>query len=145
MQSRHSSSMRRLVVVLLTLSLALLSATATAGAARKPKPKPPPFPRLPAGTTHAEINVKIGRVPHTLILDRGRIVQVSLTGMTVLESDGTREQVPLDDQTIVQFRKTRLTTAALRRGMNIDAMRIDDGAAVRVRIRSLPRRLRGLA
>jgi hypothetical protein len=29
---------------------------------------------LPAGWTHAEINFSVDRVPHTLVLDRGRII-----------------------------------------------------------------------
>ena len=33
-------------------------------------------PRLPAGWSHAEINVIVKRQPHTLIYDRGRVLAV---------------------------------------------------------------------
>ena len=54
---------------LLSVSIASL-ALATAGAAAV-------GPALPAGWTHAEINFSVNRVPHTLILDRGRVTTVS--------------------------------------------------------------------
>ncbi len=135
--------MRRLSVLVATLFL-LGAVAAGSASARRP---PPPFPKLPAGSWHAEYNVKIGKQLHTLIIDRGRIVQVSLDQMTLLEPDGTRQVIPLSLETIVQPKRLRLTTASLRRGLVVDAMRIDEGAAVRVRIRNvaLLRRLRGAA
>jgi hypothetical protein len=121
--------MRRLAVIVGTLVVLTLATTAAAAAGRKP----PAFPPLPAGTTHAEINVKIAGQLHTLILDRGRIVLVGPRNMLLRESDGTAVVVPLSATTIVQ--PAGFTIYDLRRGMNVDAMRIDEGAAVRVRIR----------
>jgi hypothetical protein len=120
--------MRRLAVLVGTL--VLLAVVGTAAAAAR---KPPAFPPLPAGTTHAEINVKIAGQLHTLILDRGRIVLVGPRNMLLRESDGTAVVIPLSPDTIVQ--PAGLTIYDLQRGMNVDAMRIDDGAAVRVRVR----------
>jgi hypothetical protein len=120
--------MRRLAVLAGTLILLTLVVTAAAAAR-----KPPAFPPLPAGTTHAEINVKIAGALHTLILDRGRITLVGPRNMLLHESDGTNVVVPLSPDTIVQ--PVGFTIYGLRRGMNVDAMRIDEGAAVRVRIR----------
>jgi hypothetical protein len=120
--------MRRLAVLVITVVLAALAVTAVAAAR-----KPPPFPPLPAGSTHAEINVKIAGALHTLILDRGRIVLVGPRNMLLRESDGTAVVIPLSPDTIVQ--PAGYTIYSLRRGMNVDAMRIDEGAAVRVRIR----------
>jgi hypothetical protein len=101
---------------------------------------PPAFPKLPADFTHAEINVRFGSSLHTLILDRGRIARRSPTQLTLLERDGSRVDIPLSDRTIVQPLSLSLTIDDLRRGMVVDAMRIDAGAADRVRI--LPGSLR---
>ena len=121
--------MRNLAVLVGTLIVLATATTAGAAGGRKP----PPFPPLPAGATHAEINVKIAGALHTLILDRGRIVLVGPRNMLVHESDGTNVVIPLSPDTIVQ--PAGLTIFDLRRGMKVDAMRIDDGAAVRVRVR----------
>ena len=102
--------MRRLSVLVATLFL-LGAVAAGAASARR---APPPFPKLPAGSWHAEYNVKIGKKQSTLIIDRGRIVQVSLTQMTLLEPDGTRQLIPLSLETIVMPKRLRLTTASLR-------------------------------
>jgi hypothetical protein len=123
--------MRKLAVLVGTLIVLATATTAGAAGGRKP----PPFPPLPAGATHAEINVKIAGMVHTLILDRGRIVLVGPRNMLLHESDGTNVVVPLSPDTIIQPAGLGLTIFDLRRGMNVDAMRIDDGAAVRVRIR----------
>ena len=120
--------MRRLAVLVGTLIF--LAVVGSAAAAAR---KPPPFPPLPAGSTHAEINVKIAGQLHTLILDRGRIVLVGPRNMLLREDDGTAVVIPLSPDTIVQ--PAGLTIYDLRRGMIVDAMRIDDGAAVRVRVR----------
>jgi hypothetical protein len=94
----------------------------------------PGWPRLPGTWSHAEINVTIRRTPHTLILDRGRIVQVSATQVTLRESDGTTVIVPLSPSTIVAIGGVPSTTFDLRKRMNAQTMRIDGGAAVRLRV-----------
>jgi hypothetical protein len=122
--------MRKLLVLLVVLALV----PATGAAARRVGgPPPPQFPSLPGNWSHAEINVKIRRDPHTLILDRGRITQVSVTQLTLREADGSVVTVPLAPTTIVTFRGfPRKATPGLRRGQYAETMRIDDGAAVRV-------------
>jgi hypothetical protein len=122
--------MRRSAVIVGTLVVALAVAAGAFAGGRK---QPPPFPPLPAGSTHAEINVKIAGELHTLILDRGRIVVAGPRNMLLHENDGTNVVIPLSSDTIVQ--PGNFTVYDLRRGMNVDAMRIDEGAAVRVRIR----------
>ena len=136
---RQDASMRRLALLLGTVALLALAGTAAAG----PRSKPPPFPAMPAGFTHAEINVTIAGVPHTLILDRGRIGLVGPRNMALRESDGTLVVIPLSAQTIVQPAGLHLTISNLRRGMNVDAMRVDEGAAVRIRIRGKLAKLAG--
>jgi hypothetical protein len=130
--------MRRLAALTAVLALVVVGG---AGAARL---GPPPFPNLPAGFTHGTFNVKIGKHLHTLILDRGRIAQIAPDGlsMTLREGDGTRVVVPLSVQTIVQPPRLHFTIYDLRKGYAVDAMRVDEGAAVRVRI--LPQTLRRL-
>jgi hypothetical protein len=93
----------------------------------------PPFPRLPGTWSHAEINVSIKRKPHTLILDRGRIVQVSASQVVLRERDGTLATVPLSQSTLVIVDNVPATVLDLKKRMNAQTMEIDGGAAVRVR------------
>jgi hypothetical protein len=69
--------MRLLAVVALILSLA----GAAAAAPRLPAAQPgvPNFPKVPGKWSHVDINLTIRRQPHTITLDRGRIIQVSTT------------------------------------------------------------------
>lgn len=121
--------MRRLAAVLAALSL--VAGAGTAAGARGV----PPFPRIPGAWSHVEINVTLARQPHTLILDRGRIVQASLAPLqiTLLESDGTTWTIPLTQQTIVMVNGRRATVYNLRKRMMAETLRVDGGAAVRVR------------
>ncbi len=122
--------MRRLAVILAALSLFATAGIAGAGGV-------PPFPRLPGAWSHAEINIKIKRIPHTLVLDRGRIRDVSATQLTLREADGTPAVVSLSPATIVTLKRVKHATIfMLRRGMNVETMSIDGGAAVRVRVTS---------
>jgi hypothetical protein len=125
--------MRRLVATTLA-SLSLLAAAGTA-AGSGGGGGVPPFPHLAGNWTHVEINVTIKRTPHTVILDRGRIAQASLSQITLRERDGTTVAIPVSAQTIITVGNGyRSTAAGLRKGMTVMAMRIDGGAAVRVRI-----------
>jgi hypothetical protein len=120
--------MRRLAAVLAALSL---SASA-AGAATGFRGGPPAFPYVPGSWAHVEINEKIQKQAHTVILDRGRIVSASATQL-VLRELGTNAVIPLSPTTIVTFRGITIATTDLKRGLYAEAMRIDGGAAVRVR------------
>ena len=121
--------MRRLAVPLAALSLLAF----TSGAAAGVRGGPPPFPTLPGNWSHAEINVKIKRVVHTLILDHGRIIQASPQQITLREPDGSVVPVGLSPSTLIVKGRRSVSTQALRKGMTVDTMRIDDGPAVRVR------------
>jgi len=122
--------MRRLAVTLTALSL-LVSAGATAATAGGGG-APPPFPRLGAQWSHAEINVRIRRVVHTMILDRGKIVQAAPTQITLRRPDGTIAVIPIDDQTLIVVDRLTATATDLQRKMSAQTMQIDGGAAVRV-------------
>jgi hypothetical protein len=120
--------MRRLAVLVVTLALLAPAAAVARGGGGVP-----PFPRLPGAWSHAEINVKIKRHYHTLILDRGRIVQVSATQMTLRERDGSVVTIPLTPQTLVVVDGLAAVPGDLQKKMDAQAMRIDGGPAVRVR------------
>jgi hypothetical protein len=119
--------MRRLAAMLSTLSL-LACAGAAAGAGA-----PPQIPKIPGKWSHVELNVVIKRVPHTLIVDRGKITQITTTSLTLHESTGNDEIIPLNGATIVTVDGTKTPISSLRRRMNATTLRVDGGAAVRVR------------
>ena len=123
--------MRRLAVLLASLSL-LASAGAAAGAGGAP----PQIPRIPGTWSHAEINVKIKRQPHTLILDRGRVVQVTTSELTLREGAGGDTVIPVDAETIVTLDGRHASITDLRRRMFATTLRVDGGDAVRVRATS---------
>ncbi|SRR5581483_3019731 len=115
-------------------ALAVLAASAGGASARK---APPPFPRLGGAWTHVDVNRRIDGEWHTLSLDRGRIVQVSPTQITLREADGSVVPVPLSPTTVIVFRGF-FRPVLMRRGLYAMTMRIDDGPAVRVRVTRLP-------
>jgi hypothetical protein len=119
------------------LLIALVGALAALGATAAPAArtaKIPPFPNIPGNWSHAEINVTINGEPHTLILDRGRVVQVSATQVTLFERTGARVVVPMNAQTMVRIYGYPATIYMLRRLMFAWTMRIDGGPAVRIRV-----------
>jgi hypothetical protein len=123
--------MRKLAVV---ISVLLLAALAAGAASARAKPQPPPFPALGNKWSHAEINVTIKGVVHTLVLDHGRVMQSTASQVTIREPDGTVHTIGLSPTTIYTFRGFGVRSTVLRRGLNIETMVIDEGAAVRVRV-----------
>ena len=123
--------MRRFAVIVAALSLLACAGTAAGGGGA-----PPQIPRIPGTWSHAEINVTIKKVPHTLVLDRGRITQITTTQVTLRERDGSTVAIPLTDQTIVTVDGVRGSISNLRRRMAATTLRVDGGAAVRVRATS---------
>jgi hypothetical protein len=126
--------MRRLVATFAALSLL----ASTVGAAAAVRGGPPPFPTFPGVWSHAEVNVKIRNSPHTLILDRGQVVQLSRQQVTLREADGQTVAVALAPRTIYQVNGKKTGFGKLRFGMVAETMRIDEGAAVRVRASARP-------
>ena len=121
--------MRRFALILSLLALSV-GGSAVAGVF-----KVPPIPRVPGQWSHVEINRQIGKRPHTLILDRGRIVQASASSITIREL-GSPVAIPLSPQTLVVIDGLAATPGDLQRKMTVVTMRIDGGAAVRVRASS---------
>ncbi|HVW89772.1 MAG TPA: hypothetical protein VHC01_09930 [Gaiellaceae bacterium] len=124
--------MRRYLALFAALSL-MATGTAAAGL----RGVPPQFPKFAAGAgcwAHAEINMKVKRRWHTVIIDLGQITQASPTQVTLRECDGSVQQVPLDAKTIV----SGAGKAKVRRGLYAETMRIDGGPAVRIRVTLRP-------
>jgi hypothetical protein len=123
--------MRRYLALFAALSLLAFSGTAAAGL----RGVPPQFPKLGSDfCAHAEINMKVKRRWHTVILDRGQITQATPTQITLRECDGSVQQVAYDGRTIF----TGPGRVRLRRGLYAETMRIDGGPAVRVRVTLRP-------
>ena len=72
-------------------------------------------------------------MPHTLIVDRGKITQITTTSLTLRENTGVSEVIPLTGTTIVTVDGRPSAIFSLRRRMNATTLRVDGGAAVRVR------------
>jgi len=126
--------MRKLAALFAALSL-LAGASSAAGAGGGPPP--PQIPRIPGNTwSHVELNVTIKKQPHTLIVDRGKITEITTTQLTLRERDGSTALIPLNAQTIVTLDNRPATISNLRRRMTATTLIVDGGAAVRVRVAS---------
>jgi hypothetical protein len=89
--------------------------------------------QLPAGWSHAEINVTDKRgVSHTIILDRGRVQSVSAAAIVLRERDGSVVTVPVNPQTKVRVNGTAASLSGVRAGFRAFTFRVDGGAAKRV-------------
>jgi hypothetical protein len=126
---------RRIVVI--ACSFAALLLTGSAVAAHHPGTpgahRPPQFPHIAGNWSHAELNVTIAGVPHTLILDRGKIRSVRATSLKLVRRDGTSETIQLASSTSITLDGTPAAAVELQRGMSVQTMRIDGGPAVQVR------------
>jgi hypothetical protein len=118
---------RKPAVTATIAALALAAGAAAAG------------PALPAGWVHAEINFVVNHVPHTLVLDRGRVTAVSPSSITIREQDGSSVQISLaaDTQVVVDGHPGQVSD--IRRGVTAVTQRIDGGAARQVRVHVPPR------
>jgi hypothetical protein len=94
---------------------------------------------MPAGWTHAEINFAVGRVPHTLILDRGRVAAVSATSLTLREQDGNTVPIGLSPSTQVTVDGQPGQLTDIRRFAIAITQRIDGGPATQIRLQIPPR------
>jgi hypothetical protein len=111
-------------------------ASAGAAAAGGGGGAPPQIPRIPGTWSHAEINVRIKKEPHTLVLDRGRVVQVTTSQITLREGTGGDKVIQVGAGTLVTLDGRRASVTDLRRRMFATTMQIDGGDAVRVRATS---------
>jgi hypothetical protein len=132
--------MRRLLVIAIATMLVAGAGTAAGsdGGPGKRNGAPPPFPTILGVWSHDERNVKIQGVWHTMILDHGRITKSTALQLTLREPDGTIATIPLSPATRITPLRFSQTRPAFRRGMWAITMRIDDGAAVRLRLMLRP-------
>ena len=132
--------MRRFVAILIAALVASGAGVAAGspGKGGRGNTPPPPFPPIVGVWSHDERNVLIKGKWHTMILDHGRIVRATAGQLTLREPDGTLAIIPLSLKTRVAPLRFANTPPAFRRGLWAITMRIDDGAAVRVRLMLRP-------
>ena len=131
--------MRRFLAILIA-TLVVSGAGVASGAPGKGRgaTPPPPFPVILGVWSHDERNVLFKGKWHTMILDHGRIVNSTAAQLTLREPDGTMATIPLSAKTRIAPLRFSQTLPAFRRGLWAITMRIDDGAAVRVRLMLRP-------
>jgi hypothetical protein len=95
----------------------------------------PPPPNLPAGWSHATVNVVVRRVPHTFTYDHGRVVAVSSTSLTLREPDGSSVTIAVDSNTRVKIEGRPATIDQVRRLEMATTVTVDGGAAALVQVR----------
>jgi hypothetical protein len=119
----------RSTLVLVTSILAAGALTAGASAIRLPQP-----PNLPAGWSHASINVVVRHVPHTFTYDHGRVVTVSPSSVTLREPDGSIVTIGIDSSTSVRIAGRPAGIAQVRRLDVATTVTVDGGAAALVKV-----------
>lgn len=107
----------------------MLGATPAAGDARTAA-----TPSLPPGWSHAQINVTINGSPHTLIYDRGRIIAVSATSVTLRERDGSVWTIAVSAATQITIDGQPASISQVRRLETATSMSIDGGPATRLSV-----------
>ncbi|HST14333.1 MAG TPA: hypothetical protein VLJ44_05720 [Gaiellaceae bacterium] len=131
--------MRRFLAILIaTLVVSGAGVAAGAPGKRRGATPPPPFPTIVGVWSHDERNVLIKGNWHTMILDHGRIAKSNSSQLTLREPDGTMATIPLSWKTRVAPARFAGSPPAFRRGLWAITMRIDDGAAVRLRLMLRP-------
>jgi hypothetical protein len=110
------------------VALLSLASVASAGQIRA-------VPQLPAGWSHAEINVIVRGVPHTLVYDRGRVVTVSAGSLTLHERDGSNQVVNVSPASVVTIAGRPGSLSQIRRGQTAITLRVDGADATRVTVR----------
>ena len=130
----------RTFLAILIATLVVSGAGVAAGSPGRGKgaTPPPPFPTIVGVWSHDERNVLIKGKWHTMILDHGRITKSTAGQLTLREPDGTIATIPLSAKTKVAPVRLASTPPAFRRGLWAITMRIDDGAAVRLRLMLRP-------
>jgi hypothetical protein len=112
----------RAVAGLLLVTLALAATAASAFA-------------LPPGWSHAQVNVVIKHVAHTLYYDRGIVTRVTSSSLTLRESDGSVLMIRVAPTAAVTLRGQAVPLQALRPGEFAQTVRVDGTPARQVRAR----------
>lgn len=101
----------------------------SAGAMRIPR-----SPNLPPGWSHAQINIVVKRVAHTLTYDRGRVVSVGPDSLTLREPDGTMQTIGVDSGTKITIAGQPGTLDQVRRLEVATTVSVDGGPAAVVKV-----------
>jgi hypothetical protein len=117
-----------------TIAVLAALALASAGGAARIASTPP----LPPGWSHAEINVIVKGVPHTLVYDRGRVQAVSATSLTLRERDGSSQVINVSPSSQVTIDGQPASLTQVRRSEIAITLRIDGADATRVTVRVPP-------
>jgi len=118
--------------LLLTALLALAVATSASA-----KSIASPIGSLPKGWSHAQLNVLIKHQPHTLTYDRGRVLSVTATSVTVREP-GTSVTIPVGPSTQITIAGKPSLLSQVRPLEIATTMSIDGAAASFVRVQIPP-------
>jgi|SRR5436190_10188632 len=121
------------------LRLVVAAAAAALAAAGAGVAATPPIASLPAGWSHAEINVMVNGKPHTFIYDRGRVRSVSPSAVVLRERDGSVVTIPVNDRTRVRIEGQPASLTAVQPRSVAQTLRIDGGAAKWLRVVQRPR------
>ena len=113
---------------------ALLIAAGPAAAVRIPR-----APNLPVGWSHAEINIVIRRIPHTLTYDRGRVSSVAAESLTLLEPDGSVQTISVSPTALVTIAGQQASLVQVRPGEIAITVSVDGAPAVSVKVQVPPR------
>jgi hypothetical protein len=112
-------------IVALALSIAVLALGAGTASAIA----------LPPGWSHAQVNVVIKHVAHTLYYDRGIITRVTPSSLTLRERDGSVLMIRVAPSATVTLHGTAVALGALRRGEFAQTVRVDGTPAQEVHAR----------
>jgi len=88
---------------------------------------------LPAGWSHAQVNVVIKHVGHTLIYDRGSITRVAQASLTLKESDSSIVVIRVAPSAAVTLGGRPVALLTLRPGEFAQTVRVDGAPAQQVR------------
>jgi len=96
-------------------------------------------PGLPAGWSHAQINVvgANGR-PHTLIYDRGRVTAVGASSLTLREPDGSIVTIQVAAAAVIRLNGRAATFAQIQPGFLVQTLGVDGNPARRVQATARP-------
>jgi len=94
---------------------------------------------LPAGWSHAQINVvgPNGR-PHTFIYDRGRVTAVYGSALTLREPDGSVVTIQVGAAAVIRINGRAGTFAEIERGYFVQTLGVDGRPARRVQATAPP-------
>jgi hypothetical protein len=92
-----------------------------------------PAASLPAGWSHAQVNVVGARGrPHTLIYDRGRVQSVGSSTLSLLERDGSVVTIQVAPNAVVRLDGRWVTLDAIRPGDTARTLGTDGRPATKV-------------